>query len=120
MDQEFWEASRAGRQARKVEKIGGGKKNGATLNQTFGGHLIFGLVRGTFVTVIPVFVLVSRIQFTERYRGNVTSFSVSSSSRLETMVNDTLTRVSTFRVGLGVGRTTIVSGSCLRLFIMNR
>ena len=40
--------------------------------------LIFGLVRGTgfFVVVIPTLVLVSRIQFVQRYRDNVTSFSV--------------------------------------------
>ena len=38
--------------------------------------LIFGLVRGTgsFGVVLPTFVLVSRIQFVERYRVNTTSF----------------------------------------------
>jgi hypothetical protein len=76
--------------------------------------LIFGLVRGTgaFSVVLPTFVLVSRMQFAKRYRGNVTSFSVASSSRLETMVGGALTRTSAFRVGLGVSGTTIVSGSC--------
>jgi hypothetical protein len=43
---------------------------------------LFGLVRGsgTFVEVLPTFVLVSRIQFAQRYRDNATSFNASSSS----------------------------------------
>jgi hypothetical protein len=43
--------------------------------------LIFGLVRGTgaFTPVIPTFVLVSRIHLAQRYRGNATSFSATSS-----------------------------------------
>jgi hypothetical protein len=75
---------------------------------------LFGLVRGTgtFAAVLPTFVLVSRIQFAQRYRGNVTSFSAASSSRLETMVVGALARASAFRVGLGVSGATIVSGSC--------
>jgi hypothetical protein len=81
-----------------------------------GVSLAFGLVRGTgsFVVVIPTFVLVSRIQFAQRYRGNVTSFSTVSSSRLETMVDGALERDSAFRVGLGVSGATIVSGSFVR------
>jgi hypothetical protein len=77
-----------------------------------GVSLIFGLVRGTgtFVPVLPTFV--SRIQFAQRYRDNVTFFSAASSSRLEAMVGGVLTRVSTFRVVLGVSGDTIVSGSC--------
>ncbi len=44
--------------------------------------LIFGLVRGSgaFTSVIPAFVLGSRIQLAKRYRDNATSFSTSSSS----------------------------------------
>ncbi len=78
--------------------------------------LIFGLVRGSgaFAAVLPTFVLVSRIQLTQRYRVNATSFNEASSSRLETMVVGVLVRDSVFRVGLGVGGSTIVSGSCAR------
>jgi hypothetical protein len=78
--------------------------------------LIFGLVRGTgsYVAVLPTFVLVSRIEFAQRYRGNATSFSAASSSRLETTVGGALARASAFRVGLGVSGATIVSGSCAR------
>ena len=79
-----------------------------------GASLIFGLVRGAgaFAAVLPTFVLVSRIQFAQRYRGNVTSFSVESSSRLESMVGGSLEKPSVFRVGLGVSGATIVSRSC--------
>jgi hypothetical protein len=48
--------------------------------------LVFGLVRGSgsFVTVLPSVVLVSRIQLTSRYRDNIaTSFTGTSSSRRE-------------------------------------
>jgi hypothetical protein len=47
-----------------------------------GASSLFGLVRGTgpFVVVLPTFVLVSRIQLTQRYRVNATSFSAASSS----------------------------------------
>ena len=81
-----------------------------------GASLIFGLVRGSggFTVVLPAFVLVSRIQFTQRYRCNVISFSTASSSRLEAMVGGALARASALRVGLGVGGATIVSGSCAR------
>ncbi len=47
-----------------------------------GASLAFGLVRGAgaFDVVLPFFVLVSRMPFAQRYRDNVTSFSVVSSS----------------------------------------
>ena len=79
-----------------------------------GASLVFGLVRGTgvFTTVLSSFALVSRMPFTERYRVNSTSFKSASSSRLETMVDGALERASAFRVDLGVGGATIVSGSC--------
>ena len=75
--------------------------------------LIFGLVRGvgSFVTVLPTFFLVSRMQLDPRYRGNTTSFRSSSSLRREVMVGVVLPRVSTFRVDLGVSGSAVVSGS---------
>jgi hypothetical protein len=81
-----------------------------------GASLIFGLVRGAgaFAAVLPTFVLASRMQFAQRYRGNATSFSAASSSRREAMVGGALARASAFRVGLGVGGAAIVSGSCAR------
>jgi hypothetical protein len=61
---------------------------------------IFGLVRrsGAFTTVIPTFVLVSRMKLTQQYRDNGHFLNGVSSSRRETMVGDSLTRVSVFRV----------------------
>ena len=81
-----------------------------------GASLIFGLVRGAgaFDAVLPTYVLVSRIQFAQRYRDNATSFITVSSSRLEAMVDGALARASAFRVGLGVSGATIVSGSYAR------
>jgi hypothetical protein len=81
-----------------------------------GASLIFGLIRGAgaFAAVLPTFVLVSRIQFAQRYRGNATSFSAASSSRLEAMVGGALARALAFRVGLGVSGATIVFGSFAR------
>jgi hypothetical protein len=40
-----------------------------------GISMLFGLIRGTgvFAVVLPTFVLVSRIQFVQRYRGDATS-----------------------------------------------
>jgi len=75
---------------------------------------IFGLVRGSgvFAAVLPTFVLVSRMQVTQRYRGHGHFLISVSSSWLETMVGDVLTRVSTWCVVLGVSGATIVSGSC--------
>ncbi len=49
----------------------------------------------------------------KRYRGNATSFSAASSSRLETMVGGVLVRVSVFRVGVGVSGATIMSDRAL-------
>ncbi len=79
-----------------------------------GDSSIFGLVRGTgtFTSVIPTFVLVSRMQLAQQYRGNGHFLSGASSSRRETMVGGVLTRASALRVGLGVGGVTITSGSC--------
>ena len=57
--------------------------------------------------MLPTFVLVSRMQFAQRYRDNTTSFSGVSSSRIEGMVGGALVRNSTFRVGLGVGGTRL-------------
>jgi hypothetical protein len=81
-----------------------------------GVSLIFGLIRGSgaFDEVLPTFVLVSRMQLAQQYRGNGHFLSGVSSSRHETMVGGALTRVSTFRVGVGVSGVTIVSGSCSR------
>jgi hypothetical protein len=78
-----------------------------------GASSLFGLVRGagTFASVFPTFVLVSRIHLVERYRGNTTSFSVASSSRREAMVGGALAKASAFLVGLGVGGTAVASGS---------
>ncbi len=47
-----------------------------------GASSIFGFVRrvGAFTPVLPTFVLVSRIQVAEQYRGNVHFLSTSSSS----------------------------------------
>ena len=81
-----------------------------------GASPIFGLVRrvGAFAAVLPTFVLVSRMQLEQQYRGNGHVLTTVSSSRHETMVGGALARVSTVCVGLGVSGTTIVSGSCVR------
>ncbi len=59
-----------------------------------GASSLFGLVRGAgaFAAVLPTFVLVSRIQLAQRYRGNATSFSAASSSRREAMVGGALAK----------------------------
>ncbi len=79
-----------------------------------GASLVFGLVRGTgaFTTVFPSFALVSRMPFAQHNHGFGHFFSTTSSSRRDAMVGGALVRVSTFRVGLGVSGSTIVSGSC--------
>jgi hypothetical protein len=64
--------------------------------------------------VLPTFVLVSRMQLAQQYRGNGHFLSTTSSSRHEAMVDDVLTRASALRVGLGVSGSTIVPGSCAR------
>jgi hypothetical protein len=79
-----------------------------------GVSLVFGLVRGSgaFTEVFPSFVLVSRMSFAQHNHGFGHFFIATPSSRRVVMVGGTLTRVSTFRVDLGVSGTTIVSGSC--------
>jgi hypothetical protein len=76
---------------------------------------IFGLVRevGAFTTVSPTFVLVSRMQLVQQYRVNDHFLIAASSSRHEEMVDDTLTKGSALRVGLGVCGVTVVFGSCV-------
>ena len=69
---------------------------------------------GVFTTVLSSFALVSRMPFSQRYRGNATSFSAASSSRREAMVGGALARDSAFRVGLGVGGAAVASGSRAR------
>ncbi len=79
-----------------------------------GDSLVFGLRRGAgaFAAVLPSFVLVSNMSFAQHNRGFATSFSGTSSLRREEMVGGALPRASTFRVGLGVSGSVIVSGSC--------
>ena len=81
-----------------------------------GASSIFGLIRGAgaFAAVLPTFVLVSRMQLAQQYRGNGHFLSAASSSRREAMVGGALARASALRVGLGVSGATIVSGSCAR------
>jgi hypothetical protein len=81
-----------------------------------GASLIFGLIRGsgTFNVSFPTFVLVSRMQLAQQYRGNGHFLRASSSSKHESMVDVALARDSLLRVGLGVSGTTIVSGSYAR------
>jgi hypothetical protein len=72
----------------------------------------FGLVRGTgtFAAVLPSFALVSGMPFAQHNRGFGHFFSTASSLRREAMVGGALVRVSTFRVGLGVGGSVIAPG----------
>ncbi len=74
--------------------------------------LAFGLVRGAvaFAVVLPSFPLVSRMPFTQHNHDFGHFFRETSSSRRETMVVVVLRRVSTFRVGLGVGGSVIDPG----------
>ena len=67
---------------------------------------------GAFAAVLPTFVLVSRMQLAQQYRGNGHFLSAASSSRHEAMVGGVLLRASTVCVGLGVSGATIVSGLC--------
>jgi hypothetical protein len=78
-----------------------------------GASPIFGLVRraGAFAEVLPTFVLVSRIQLAQQYRGNGHFLTVVSSSRRETMVGGVMTRTLLWRLGLGVGGAVVASGS---------
>ena len=79
-----------------------------------GASSILELMRGAraFAAVLPTWVLVSRLQLAQRYRGFGHFLSAASSSRLQTMVGGDLVRASAFRFGLGVSGATIVSGSC--------
>ncbi len=82
-----------------------------------GASSIFGLVRraGDFAAVLPTFVLVTRLQLAQLYRGNGHFLSAVSSSRHDAMVGGALARASALRVGLGVGGVAISSGSRARL-----
>ncbi len=77
---------------------------------------IFGLARraGVFAGGLMTFALVSGFQLAEHNRGQCHFRSAAFSSQLEGMVGGGLTRdsVSKLLVGLGVGGTTIASGSC--------
>jgi hypothetical protein len=79
-----------------------------------GASSIFGWVRGAgaFAAMLPTFVLVSRMQLAQQYRGNGHFLRVASSSRHKAMVGGALARASALRVGLGVSGATIVPGSC--------
>ena len=81
-----------------------------------GDPLIFGLARvaGAFAEELLTFALVSGFQLAQNYCGKCHFFSGAFPSQLEAMVGDTLSRVSPTNVGLGVGGTTIASGSCVR------
>ena len=80
-----------------------------------GAPLIFGLARraGAFAGGLLTFALVSGFQLAQHNCGKC-HFSAAFPSQLEAMVTGTLVRVSVLHVGLGVGGTTIVSGSCVR------
>ena len=79
-----------------------------------GASSIFGLVRraGAFTGGLLTFVLVSGLQITQINCDTYHFFRTVSSLRLESMVGDVLTRTSTLRIDLGVGRVIISSGSC--------
>ncbi len=65
----------------------------------------------TFPGGLLTFPLVSGFQLAQHNRDKFHFFSVAFSSQLEVMVGDALTRASALHVGLGVGGTTIESGS---------
>ena len=82
-----------------------------------GASSIFGLVRraGAFTGGLLTFASVSGIQLAQHNRGNKYHFvNTAFPSRLEAMVGGALARVSALHVGLGVGGTTIASGSRAR------
>ena len=81
-----------------------------------GASSIFGLVRraGAFTGGLLTFALVSGLQIAQINCGTCHFFSATSSSRLEAMVGGALARASALHVGLGVGGTTIASGSRAR------
>ena len=74
---------------------------------------IFGLVRRAVVFTggLMTFPLVSGIQLAEHNCGSFHFFTASFSSKLETIFGGALSRTSTLYVVLGVGGTTIASGS---------
>ena len=81
-----------------------------------GAPLIFRLARGAraFPGGLLTFALVSGLQLAQHKHGSCHIFSAALSSRLEAMVRGARARVSAWRVGLGVGGTTIASGSRAR------
>ena len=81
-----------------------------------GVPLIFGLSPGTgsFVGGLLTFTLVSGFQLARRNCGTCHFFSAAFPSQLESMVGGVLSRTSVLNVGLGVGGTTIASGSRVR------
>ena len=78
-----------------------------------GVPLIFGLARrtGVFDGGLLTFTFVSGFQVTQRNCTTHHFFRTAFPSQLEVMVGDSLSRLSAFHVGLGVGGTTIASGS---------
>jgi hypothetical protein len=81
-----------------------------------GAPLIFGLARraGVFAGGLLTFALVSGFQLAKHNRGKCHFFIAAFSSQLEAMVGGALPRASDLHVGLGVGGTTIASGSRVR------
>ena len=81
-----------------------------------GASSIFGLVRraGAFTGGLLTFALVSGLQLAQHKRGKCHFFSAAFPSQLEAMVGGALARASAFRVGLGVGGSTIASASRVR------
>ncbi len=80
-----------------------------------GVPFIFGLARGTgsFAGGLLTFALVSGFQLVQHNCDKYHFFRGEFPSQLEAMVGGTLTRTSVLNVGLGVGGTTITSGSCV-------
>ena len=78
-----------------------------------GAPLIFGLARGAgaFAGGLLTFALVSGFQLAQNYCRKCHLFSTTLPSQLESMVDGALVRASVLDVDLGVGGTTIVSGS---------
>ncbi len=74
-----------------------------------GASLIFGLIRGSvaFAAVLPTFVLVSRMQLVEQYRGNGHFLSQVFSSWHEAMVGDSLSRAWTVFLVCSISRFII-------------
>jgi hypothetical protein len=85
-----------------------------------GASPIFGLVRraGAFAPVLPTFVLVSRMQLAQQYRGNGHFLSVTSSSRREAMVGGTLVRTLPLRPIFGLVRRPRAFAPVLPTFVL--